>query len=325
MRAAVVHTFDRPPRYEDFPAPVDADGRIVEVLAAGLHPRVRSAANGTHYESTGELPLVPGIDGVGRTAEGELLYFVLPETTRGSMAERVAIDPARSVSLPPAADPVRIAAVMNPAMSSWIALRRRIEFAAGESVLVLGATGNAGQMAVQIAKSLGAGEVIAAGRDHARLAALESLGADRAVALDGDSEEELGAVAAGVDVVLDYLWGSVSARAMPAILRRRPDRGRPLTWIELGSMAGLQLSVASEWLRAARLQIVGSGQGAVPTRDIASELSELAAHVTEGDYAIGVLALPLSDVERAWTRPHEGGERIVLVPRGSGSEPESAG
>jgi NADPH:quinone reductase-like Zn-dependent oxidoreductase len=301
--------------YEELPDPQARDGDecVVDVLAAALHPRVRSAADGTHYESTGELPLVPGIDGVGRTADGELVYFVLPDTLMGSMAERAVIDRRRSVVLPNGVDPATIAAAMNPAMSSWIALRKQIDFAPGQSVLVLGATGSAGQLAVQIAKHLGARHVIAAGRNRDRLAELESIGADRTVVL-GDDALELGAAAAEVDVVIDYLWGSVSARAIPAILRQRPDRGRPLTWIEIGSMAGLEVAVESQWLRAARLRIVGSGQGSVPTRQIAAELSDLAAHVAEGGYALDVSPTPLRDVEDVWTRSLGSSQRIVFTP-----------
>jgi NADPH:quinone reductase-like Zn-dependent oxidoreductase len=310
MHAAVVRSFAQPPRYEEFAAP--AGEHVVEVLAAALHPRVRSTADGTHYESTGELPLIPGIDGVGRTRAGEHVYFVLPDTLRGSMAERAAVDPRRCVKLPAGADPVTIAAAMNPAMSSWIALRRRIAFEPGQSVLVLGATGNAGQMAVQIAKHLGASHVVAAGRNAQRLAALEAIGADRTVVLGNDAE--LGAAAAEVDVVLDYLWGSAAAAALPAILTRRSDRGRPLTWVEIGSMAGLELSVQSQWLRAARLQLVGSGQGSVPTREIVAELAELAAHIAHTDYAIGATPVALRDVEDTWTRSLSSSERVVFVP-----------
>lgn len=208
---------------------------------------------------------------------------------------------------------------MNPAMSSWIALRKRIAFEPGQSVLVLGATGNAGQMAVQIAKHLGARHVIAAGRNRDRLAELESIGADRTVVLGDDADRtaaELGAAAAeaDVDVVIDYLWGSASALAIPAILEQRPDRARPLDWIEIGSMAGPELTLASQWLRAARLQIVGSGQGSVPTREIVAELPALAAHIAEGGYTINVSATPLSDVEDAWTRSIGSAQRIVFIP-----------
>jgi hypothetical protein len=150
------------------------------------------------------------------------------------------------------------------------------------------------------------------GRSEARLTQLEAIGADRTVVLDDTAR--LGAVAANVDVVLDYLWGSAAAAAIPAILRQRQDRGRPLSWIEIGSMAGLELSVQSQWLRAARLQLVGSGQGSVPTREIVAELSELAAHITQGGYTIDARPVALSDVEDAWTRSPGAGERVVFVP-----------
>jgi NADPH:quinone reductase-like Zn-dependent oxidoreductase len=132
MKAAVVSSFDSPPRYQEFPAPVPAGGHemLVDVLAAGLHPRVRSQANGSHYTSTDELPLVPGIDGVGRGPDGRLRYFILPETTMGAMAEQTVIDTRRSVVLPDGADPVAVAAAMNPAMSSWVALSQRVSFEA---------------------------------------------------------------------------------------------------------------------------------------------------------------------------------------------------
>ncbi|MCW2994706.1 MAG: NADPH:quinone reductase [Conexibacter sp.] len=318
MHAAVVRAFDHPPRYEeiDLPAAAGEDALTLDVLAAALHHRVRSMADGTHYESTGELPLIPGIDGVGRDADGRLRYFVLPDTRFGSMAERAVIDRRRSAVLPDGVDPVTIAAAMNPAMSSWIALRKRIDLAPGARVLVLGATGNAGQMAVQIAKHLGAAHVVAAGRDAGRLAALAGVGADALVSLEGSPEAvdaALGGATTEVDVVLDYLWGSVSQRVLPAVLTARRDRGRPLTWIQIGSVAGPEITLPSAWLRAARVQLVGSGQGSVPAREIVAELPGLATHITDSDYAIDAVAQPLSDVERIWRAP-AGARRTVLVP-----------
>src|SRR5271154_5251315 len=237
MKAAVVTAFGAAPRYEDFPAPAPGgpDEILVDVLAAGLHPRVRSQADGSHYTSSGELPLVPGIDGVGRAPDGTLRYFVLPDTTMCAIAEQTVINRRRSVVLPGDSDPVLIAAAMNPAMSSWLALRRRVTFRPGQSVLVLAATGNAGRMAVQIAKHLGASHVIGAGRQPERLAALTDLGADATVALDGapaDVARHLGDAARDVDVVIDYLWGRPTADAMLAIVMNRTDPGQPLTWIE---------------------------------------------------------------------------------------------
>jgi NADPH:quinone reductase-like Zn-dependent oxidoreductase len=206
MHAAVVRSFDAPPRYETFqtPEPNGEHEIAVDVLAAGLHPRVRSGASGSHYTSADVLPLIPGIDGVGRSAEGQLLYFVAFDSAFGTMAERTVIDRRRAAALPDDADVQAIAAGMNPGMSSWVALRKRIAFEAGQKVLVLGATGNAGQMAVQIAKFLGAGHVVAAGRNPERLARLTSLGADELVSLTGEPDEiarALAAAGADVDVV----------------------------------------------------------------------------------------------------------------------------
>src|SRR6202451_5188 len=153
MHAAVVTTFDAAPRYQEFPAPVPSrdDEMLVAAPAAGRPPRVRSQADGSHYTGTDELPLVPGIDGVGRGPDGLLRYFVLPDTTMGAMAEQTVIDVRRSIVLPAASDPVALAAAMNPAMSSWVALRQRVDFRPGQSVLIVGATGNAGRMAIQVA------------------------------------------------------------------------------------------------------------------------------------------------------------------------------
>ncbi|HEX4059022.1 MAG TPA: zinc-binding alcohol dehydrogenase family protein [Galbitalea sp.] len=319
MHAAVVSSFDRPPQYTTFadPTPSGPHEIVVDVLASGLHPRVRSQSAGSHYASIDELPLVPGIDGVGRTATGELRYFVLDDTTMGAMAERTVIDVRRSIALVPDADPLAIAAAMNPAMSSWAALRRRIDFRPGQSVLVLGATGSAGQLAVQVAKHLGASRVVGAGRDAARLETLSDLGADAAVSLVGTPDEiaeRLASEAADVDVVLDYVWGSATASAMTAIVMGRTDRGRPLSWIEIGSLGGLTAEIPSAALRAAHLQLVGSGQGSVSTADIVAELPALAAEITKGTFALTVRAVPLSDVEAAWLDAERGDERVVITP-----------
>ena len=318
MRAAVVTSFGTPPTCQDFPTPTPrgADEVLVDVIASGLHPRVRSQADGSHYTSTGDLPLVPGIDGVGRAPDGSLRYFVLPDTTMGAMAEQTVIDLRRSVVLPGGSDPALIAAAMNPAMSSWVALRQRVRFQAGQNALVLGATGNAGQLAVQIAKLLGAGQIIAAGRDAGKLAALPALGATGTVLLDADSgtvARRLGQAAAEVDVVIDYLWGEPTAAAMTAVVTDRADRARPLTWIEIGSVAGPVAAIPSAALRAARLQIVGSGQGSVPTRDILAELPGLAAEITGGSFRIDARPVPLADVETAWKDTGRD-QRIVITP-----------
>ena len=316
MKAAVVRSFGNPPAYEPFdsPAPATPDEVLLDVLAAGLHPRTRSSADGSHYTSTGELPMIPGVDGVGRDPDGLLRYFVLHDTNRGSMADQVVIDSRRSVVLPAGTDVLTVAAAMNPAMASWVALRQRIAFEPGQSVLVLGATGNAGQMAVQVARHLGAGHVIAAGRDPQRLAALTGLGADITISLAGDPGRALGEASAEVDVVLDFLWGPATEQNMAAVLTGRADESQPLTWVEIGSMSGLRITLPSAWLRAVRVQLVGSGQGSVSARDIVGELPALAAEISAATFAIDAVAVPLSQVQAAWNAPVAPGQRVVFVP-----------
>jgi NADPH:quinone reductase-like Zn-dependent oxidoreductase len=310
MKAAVVTAFDAPPRYLDFPDPVahGEDEVVVEVLAAGLHPRVWSQANGSHYTSTGVLPLVPGVDAVVRDPKGHIRYAVMDDTTLGTMADRTVIELDRSIVLPDKTDPVLIAAAMNPVMSSWVALRKRIDFRRRQRVLVLGATGSAGRMAVQVAKRFGAAQVIAAGRDQARLAELGALGADITCTFDQLD------VAADVDVVIDYVWGQPTAKAMADILTARRDRSVALTWIEIGSVAGPDAAIPSAALRAARLQIVGSGIGSVPGRDWIKEIPKIAAAVADGAFDVRARAVPLAQVEQAWGEVAHSTDRIVLVP-----------
>lgn len=309
MHAAVITAYGTPPVYREHPEPV-ARGEhemVVDVLAAGLHHLTRSKANGTHYSASGVFPIVPGADGVVRDPSGRLRYAALDDTNLGTFAERTVIDVRRSVVLPENADPVRIAAAMNPGMSSWVALRRRIAFQKGQRVLILGATGSAGRMAIQIAKRFGAAEVFAAGRDAARLEPLTGLGADRVLTFDGI------AAAADVDVVLDFVWGEPAAGAMIPLLTARADRSVPLTWVQIGSMAGASAPVPSAALRAARLQIVGSGIGSLSPRDILAELPELAEAVTEGALDIRARPVSPSGIAEAWN-DHRTDERLVFVP-----------
>jgi NADPH:quinone reductase-like Zn-dependent oxidoreductase len=319
MRAAVIRSFDHPPRYasHDTPAVSGPTEALVDVLAVGLHPRVRSGASGRHYTSTGTLPMIPGIDGVGRLTDGRRVYFVVPDDTWGSMAEQAVVDLGRIVPLPESVDVARIAAAMNPAMSAWVALRRRVPLVPGQSVLVLGATGNAGAMAVQVAKRLGAARVVGAGRNPERLAELPALGADEVVALVDDAavtSERLANAAAEVDIVLDYLWGAPAVDAIMALLKARADRSRALDWIQIGAVAGPTIELPSVALRSANLRLQGNGQGAVSPRAYLAELPSLIEEIDAGDIEINVRSVPLADVEVTWNAPDVPGVRTVFIP-----------
>src|SRR5580658_8143151 len=165
MHAAVVRSFEHLPRYENFDLPPhdDEDDVVVKVLATALHPRVRSQASGSHYADERVLPMIPGLDAVGLLPDGKKVYVVVHDTAFGTMAEQVVADRRRCVPLPEGVDDALVAAGMNPGMSSWIALRLRAPIEPGQCVFILGATGNAGQMAIPIARRLGAGRVVGAG------------------------------------------------------------------------------------------------------------------------------------------------------------------
>jgi NADPH:quinone reductase-like Zn-dependent oxidoreductase len=318
VNAAVVTSFDQPPHYQQFELPQPtASEQLVDVLAVGVHPRVRTGAAGAHYTSTGRLPMIPGIDGVGRRPDGTRIYFVADDDVLGTMADKALVDPRRSIELPDDVDAATVAATMNPAMSAWIALRLRVPIGPGQSVLVLGATGNAGTMAIQVAKLLGAGRVVGAGRNLERLNALAEVGADQVVQLTDDAAATAAALAgtaANVDIVIDYLWGTPAERAITALLTARSDRSHLLNWIQIGAMAGPTIELPSVALRSANLRLQGSGQGSVSSEAYLAELPALVDQINHGTIALTARPTALADVELIWASHEAPGERTVLVP-----------
>ncbi len=316
MHAALVTSFDRPPQYTEVPDPVPGPGEVlVHVLAAGLHPRVRSGAVGTHYTSDGVLPLVPGFDGVGRTEDGRRVFFAGLHAPHGSMAELVAVPAGRLVDLPAGLDDVTVAAAMNPAMSAWLALRHRADLQPGESVLVLGATGNAGRLAVQLARHLGARRVVGAGRDVASLGVVRRLGADAVVRLgDADVAEQLAHEAADVDVVVDYVWGAPTEQALAAVAGSRSDPAHLLRWVHVGATAGPTITLPAATLRKTNVQVSGSGQGSVSPEGMFAAITELATLLPQVRPAVDVVTVPLREVGAAWEARTASGTRVVLVP-----------
>ncbi len=179
MKAAVAREAGQTPVYADFAEPKPAEGEVrITVTAAAMSQFVKSRASGRHYSSSGQFPFVAGVDGVGRLDERRRVYFVFPRPPQGAMAERTVVARERCLPLPNGLDDVTAAALANPGMSSWAALAERARLKTGETVLVNGATGASGRLAVQIARHLGAGKVIATGRNVEALRAVEALGAD---------------------------------------------------------------------------------------------------------------------------------------------------
>jgi NADPH:quinone reductase-like Zn-dependent oxidoreductase len=207
MKAAIVAQAGSTPVYGDFKEPSPSSGEnSIAVTATALSPVVKARVSGAHYSAPGDFPFVAGIDGVGRLHDGSRVYFILPKAPYGSMAERAVVPSSQCVRVPDGVDDIAAAAIANPGLSSWAALKERARLATGETVLVNGATGTSGRLAVQIAKHLGAGKVIATGRNAAALQSLRAIGADETILL-GEVTDALDAAfkahfTAGVDVVL---------------------------------------------------------------------------------------------------------------------------
>ena len=292
------------PVYGDLAAPVLAAGDLrIAVTAAALSQVVKSRASGRHYSSSGSFPFVVGIDGVGRLDDGRRVYFVLPTPPYGSMAEQTVAPPDRCVVLPDDLDDVTAAAIANPGMSSWAAFTERACLKAGETVLVNGATGIAGRLAVQIAKYLGAGKVIATGRNVEALASVAALGADVTIPLgDDDSIAEdrfRTAFADGVDVVIDYLWGPSAVNLLIAGAKYGVD-AVPIRFVQIGSVSAANIELPSAVLRSSAITLMGSGIGSIPMDRLVAAIGGVLRAAVPGGFGIAVNPVPLSRVETAW-------------------------
>jgi NADPH:quinone reductase-like Zn-dependent oxidoreductase len=299
----------QPPIYGEFKEPVPAHGEVqVTVSAAALSNVVKSRASGAHYSSSGELPFVVGIDGVGRLDDGRRVYFVLPKAPFGSMSQKTVIRPSQYVPLPDDLDDVTAAAIANPGMSAWAAFKERAELAAGETVLVNGATGTAGGLAVQIAKYMGARKVVATGRNAESLKALSVLGADVTIPLGdaGDAfedalKEQFGGD--GINIVLDYLWGQSAERIIIAAAKAGKE-AVPIRFVHIGAVSAPNITLPSAALRSSAITLMGSGIGSISIDRLVKSISELMQATVSGGFKISTKAFPLSEVERIWESAH---------------------
>ncbi|HLW93416.1 MAG TPA: zinc-binding alcohol dehydrogenase family protein [Roseiarcus sp.] len=316
MKAAIVLGASKPPIYGDFEEPIPSGGeRLVAVVASALSPLTRSRASGAHYSSSGRFPFVAGVDGVGRLDDGRRVYFFLPRDPFGGMAEEAVAPSAQCVGVPDGLDDVAAAAIANPGMSSWVAFKQRAELKAGETVLINGATGTAGRLAIQIAKHLGAKRIVATGRNVETLRSLEALGADATIPLV-ENQEALesafeGQFASGVDVVIDYLWGESAERLLRAAAKAG-DESTNLRFVQVGSASGSNIALSSAILRSRSIVLMGSGLGSVPNDRLVAGIGELMRAAVAGGFRIATKAAPLAEVEREWSRD-AGAARVVFT------------
>ena len=318
MKAAVVKSFGSAPKFGGFAEPDARDGELpVKMRAAALSNLVKGQASGKHYSSGSQLPFVPGYDGVGTLPDERRVYFFGPRAPFGAMAERSLAAASRMILLPDGVDDVTAAALGNPGLASWAAMLGRARLQPGEAVLVNGATGVAGQQAVQVAKYLGASRVIATGRKDAALEKLRRLGADQTISLR-QSDEDLGrafrTALEGTNVVLDYLWGHSAELLLEAAQGHGAPEGEPrVRYVQIGSISGEVISLKAGVLRSSGLALLGSGLGSLSATEIVEALTRMfEAQASGAGMKIETEAVPLSEVEAAWSRA-EAGKRLVFT------------
>lgn len=314
MEAAVLTALGEAPRFATHDEPdVQAGETFVTVSASALKQLDRALASGRHYASPAVLPVICGTDGVGLTESGERVYFAVNRSPFGAMAK---LAPASwTVPLPTDLSDVLAAAIVNPAIGAWLPLSWRGRLSKGETVLILGATGATGRIAVTASRLLGAGRIIAAGRNRA---VLDCLGADEIVDLGMDDTQlrmrfaEL--VAAGIDLVVDYVWGRPAELLIASFEKIGGER--PARLVSVGEMAGPTVTLPSTVLRGSWLEIIGSGTGNFPSVDaLRSTVAEILEHAQLGAIGIDLEEQPLSNVEKAWNETSS--RRVVLRPWGA--------
>ena len=315
MQAAVVDSLGQPPAYKTFPDPVLSEGEtLVKVRACGLHPIVKAIAGGQHYIGTAEVPFVPGVDAVGTLEDGCRVYFGFVRKPWGTMAELAAAPLKMCIPIPDGLDLNVAAAIANPGMSAWLSLKERGGLSRGETVLVMGATGVAGQLAIQVARQLGAKRVVAVGRN---VEALSNADVDVIISL-GESEDSIcealtAEVRSGIDVIIDYLWGRPAELLLESVAKGFSASSTHRTrWVEVGESAGRTVTLPGAVLRSVDLTLLGSGFGAASLDRVLAAIPELFAMAAAGTLSIAVEAVPLTEVQSAWGRT-EKGRRIVFT------------
>jgi NADPH:quinone reductase-like Zn-dependent oxidoreductase len=308
MHAAVVSSYGNPPAYTavpDLPAPSSSQLQL-KVLATGLHNIVRSRASGNHYSSP-PLPQIPGIDGIGASSDGARYYFNAFRTG-GSFASHINVERNNAIPMPEKLDTVQTAALVNPATSSWMAMKARTtDLPAGFTVLILGATSASGRLAIPLARANGAAQVIGAARSEATMSTL-GLDSSLVVADDAGSTDFSTLDGVEIDLILDYINGP-----LPTALLSTHKQRKPLQYVHIGTLSGQEMALPGAALRSNNLTIRGSGPGAWSLAEAAKEMPAL----LEALGAVGeqkVRIVKLEDVGSEWEKKVEGEGRMVFVP-----------
>ncbi len=323
MKAAVLHKIGETPKYEDYPDPQPSNEHevVVRVKAAAIKNIEKMIASGAHYDAVDHLPFVMGFDCVGITEDGKR---VLTGSPNGMMAEKVVVNKGFCVPIPDELDDATAASLLNAGLSAWFSLSWRAKVKQGDTVLIMGATGVAGKMAVQLARYFGATYVAAAGRDPEALQRLAELGADEVISL-AQSDEALKetfttlAQKHPLDSVIDFVWGHPAEILLDALTGHDLEAdAHVIRYVQIGEMAGAKISLAAATLRSAGIEMYGQGGGSVSKEEMGKLTTEIIPKLiqlsVEGKIKVDTEVVPLRDVEQAWNRSDLHGKRLVLVP-----------
>jgi NADPH2:quinone reductase len=312
MRAALIREVGAVPETGETEEPA---GETIEVLAAPINPIDLSVSRGILATGHPDLPYVPGCEAVGRTADGRTVWIFggsLGRTSNGAMAEHASIGDAHAIDVPEGADPALAAGLGIAGLAGWLPFAWRAPLRGGENVLVLGATGSVGLVAVQTAKVLGAARVVAAGRSAEGLERATQVGADATVCID-EADDLVAAfkdafAGEGPSYVFDPLWGEPAAAAVQAAVPWA-------TVVNLGQSAGPTSELASAAVRFKSLSIFGHTNFAASREELAKHYHRLVGHAVAGEIRLDVERVELDAVADAWRRQAEGaGTKLVVVP-----------
>jgi NADPH:quinone reductase-like Zn-dependent oxidoreductase len=316
MKAAVV---DRPggvPHYQDFPDPEVNDGESrVTVEAVAVENVDRAIVAGTHYtaaEFQASLPAIPCFDGIGRLDDGSLVGFGGLKPPYGALAQQVVVPSAYTIPIPEGLEPP-VAATLASALSAT-SMKTAADLAPGETVLIQGATGVAGRLAVQIARLFGAGRIVATGRNDDALAEIAALGADTVINTETDDDALVAAFRAqaddGYDVIVDFLWGRPTELLARALIPDTFAVGKATRLVQVGEAAGTSIRLSADALRTSGLEIYGAARNMARMAEVYPQVVDWAR---SGELTFDITTMPLSEIDKAWTRTDLRGSRLVIV------------
>ena len=320
MKAAIIKGFGEVPQYADFPDPQPSNGEVlIDIRASVLENFDKGTASGKHYSSKSlypQFPAIVGSDGIGVTAEGKTVAFGRIRAPYGAFAERTVA--GYTIPVPDGIDAARASAIPSSVLTSLLPLKYSAKLQQGETVLVNGATGVSGRIAVQLAKILGAGKVIATGRSERSLRLLPELGADVVIDLkepDGQVKEAIRAAGGeqGIDVVLDFIWGHPAEVLIDTFIPTEVGFAkRRVRYMQIGQKAGAHISLPASALRTSGLELIGIGK--IPFEVVQEEMKQVWSWIADEKIDMEIEKVPLADIATAWQRDDLEGKRLVIIP-----------